>query len=265
MKLHIPGWFFLFISLMLLSGCQHDVYLENIGPDGRAGYEDSFIFNGNLSAETVNLLGNHLLYQQIDASPLQFIDELERLCEVEPVPRFFIAIAETSQLLAARLQDDPDNAIKYHLTTLIHTQKYFQYIIDNHSPLLFNPEAIVAVRCYNMALTELFAYLRQQDLHRAGAFELTAAGGQKLHFELPKFSLPVKPENILTFELCADFRPVNLTHNSRRFGIGVPLVCELKNNSMPETNFAEGQVIPATLAIRIETDTHDPARRTARL
>ena len=127
MKRYFSGWFFLSVFLMLLSGCQHDVYLETVGPDGRTGYEDSFIFNGKLSAETVNLLGNHLLRPQIDASPLQFINELERLCEAEPTGRFFIAIAETSRLLAAQLQDDPDTAVKYNLTTLIYTQKYFQY------------------------------------------------------------------------------------------------------------------------------------------
>jgi len=261
----LTGWIFLVASCMLLCGCQHGVGLQNVGPDGRISYEDAFIFNGALSAETVNLLGNHLLYSKIEASPQQFINELERLCEMEPTPRFFIAIAETSQLLAARMQDDPDTAIKYNLTTLIYTQKYFQYAIDNRSSLLFDPEAIVAVRCYNLALTELFSYLKQRNMHRAGAFELTAAGGQKIHFELPKFSLPVKEDHIIAFELCADYRPVNLTHNSRRFGIGVPLVCEMADHAIPETNFAEGQVIPATLAMRIENDPDDASRRTARL
>ena len=100
----LTGWFFLFASCMLLCGCQHGVGLQNVGPDGRISYEDAFIFNGALSAETVNLLGNHLLYSKIEASPQQFINELERLCEMEPTPRFFIAIAETSPLVAKEVR-----------------------------------------------------------------------------------------------------------------------------------------------------------------
>ena len=258
-------FFLLFSFLLCTVGCQHEVALQEIGPDGRINYENTFVFNGDLSAETVNLLSNHLLFSKMQLSPEQFISELENLCREEPVSRSFIAMAETSQILAAKLQDDPDRAIRFNLTTLIYTQKYFQYAIANRSSLLFDPEAIIAVRCYNLALTELFSYLRERNLHRSGSFELSAAGGQKLLFERPRFTLPVKPEYIIAFELCSDFRPVNLTHNSRRFGIGVPLICELQDRSIPETNFAEGQVIPATLAFKIDLDPTDEQRNPARL
>ena len=253
-----------FCLLILLAGCSRDVGLLRVGQDGRMHYEDSFIHSGGFSSETVNLLGNHLLSEKTD--PEQFVRELEELCRTEPSLRTFIAMAETSRMLAAKLRKDPDMAVRYDLTTLIYTQKYFQKLLDMQSNVLFNPEAIIAVKCYNQALTELFAYFKSRQLHTSGAFELTAAGGQEVRFDLPKFSLPVALNGIVEFHLCSDYRPVNLTHNSRTFGVGVPLICELKKDSVPETVFSDGQVIPATLAIQLfptgkdDTDSHFRAR-----
>lgn len=257
----------LLIMPVLFSGCSPEVYLEMIGPDGREHYEDSFISDGALSADTVNLLGNHLLKPKMFESPEQVIHDLELLCKEDLSPKTIIAVAETSQMIANSMRHDPEKAISYNLTTLIYTQKYFQFAISHQSSMLFDPEVIIAVKCYNSALTDLFSYLCERKLHTAGTFELTAAGGQIINFTLPKFSLPVAPDKIEDIKLCADYRPKGLTHDSRRFGIGVPLICDLADNAVPETTFAEGQVIPATLCIRITVpeENSPPERRHAQL
>ena len=264
MKLHCVT---IFILLMLIStGCRSNVTIKKVGSDGRKYYEDTFVFSGGLSAETVNLLGNHLLLAKMKIAPAQFIRELEMLCRQEASPRTYLAMAEASQYLADQLRSTPDTAVSYDLTTLLYTQKYFRHITAHNSTMLFNPEAIIAVKCYNLALTELFSYLKERQLYAAGAFELTAAGGQIVQFDLPEFSLPVKEDKIIYFELCADFRPVNLTHNSRNFGLGVPLICKLKENSIPETAFVDDQVIPATLVIQLDSGNDVPGtRRKAKL
>ena len=264
MKLHCVT---IFILLMLIStGCRSNVTIKKVGSDGRKYYEDTFVFSGGLSAETVNLLGNHLLLAKMKIAPAQFIRELEMLCRQEASPRTYLAMAEASQYLADQLRSTPDTAVSYDLTTLLYTQKYFRHITAHNSTMLFNPEAIIAVKCYNLALTELFSYLKERQLYAAGAFELTAAGGQIVQFDLPEFSLPVKEDKIIYFELCADFRPVNLTHNSRNFGLGVPLICKLKENAIPETTFVDDQVIPATLVIQLESGNDVPGtRRKAKL
>ncbi|MBE6355717.1 MAG: hypothetical protein E7058_01230 [Lentisphaerae bacterium] len=251
----------------LIAGCNSDVTIKKVGASGRRYYEDTFVFSGGLSAETVNLLGNHLLLTKMKIAPEQFIRELELLCRQEPSSRAFIAMAETSQFLAAKLRSTPDIAVRYDLTSLLYAQKYFRNAIDKKTTVLFDPEAIIAVKCYNLALTELFSYLKERNLHTAGAFELTAAGGQIIQFTLPDFFLPVTADKILSFELCSDYRPVNLTHNSRNFGIGVPLICCLKEDSVPETTFADDQVIPATLAIQLQVSADDTSgsRRKAKL
>lgn len=249
----------LLLLLFLINGCSNQVSLLNVGAQGRRTYDDTFVFSGGLSSKTVNLLGNHLLNSKMTDAPEQFIRDLEKLYQNDPSPQTMVAIAETSQVIAGQMRNDPDTAVRYDLTTIIYTNLYFQDMLSGKSSLLFDPEIIVAVKCYNLALTELFAYLRERNLHCAGGFELSAAGGQSIYFVMPKYSLPVDKEKIEYFQLCSDFRPQNLTHDSRNFGIGVPLICDLDDNAIPETVFAEGQVIPATLAARVQhQEQHDP-------
>ena len=95
-------------------------------------------------------------------------------------------------MIASSLRGDPDLAAKYDLTTLLYTSVYISEVTRKNSPRLFDPEAVIAVKCYNLALTELFSYLQTRKLHNASGFELTAAGGQKIYFAQPLFQMPVK-------------------------------------------------------------------------
>lgn len=256
---------FLTVCTVIFTGCQSDVAVKYVGNSGRKNYEDSFVFNGGLSAETVNVLGNHLLQKEMEDSPEIFIRELERLYKTDPSENILTAIAETSQMIASSLRGDPDLAAKYDLTTLLYTSVYISEITRKNSPRLFDPEAVIAVKCYNLALTELFSYLQTRKLHNASGFELTAAGGQKVYFAQPLFQMPVNAGQIAGFMLCSDYRPENLTHDSRRFGLGTPLICELNNGAIPGTVFAEDQVIPATLLIKIDDVKDMPRQKRASL
>jgi hypothetical protein len=73
--------FFIIFCAVISAGCRSDVAVKYVGDSGRKNYEDSFVFNGGLSAETVNVLGNHLLGSKMKDSPEIFIRELERLYE----------------------------------------------------------------------------------------------------------------------------------------------------------------------------------------
>ena len=135
---------FLYTLLLTLifTGCQSDVAVSYIGDSGRKSYEDSFVFNGSLSAETVNVLGNHLLQKKMEDSPEIFIRELERLYETEPAENILTAIAETSQMIAASMRKSPDIAARYDLTTLLYTSLYITEVTEKNSPRLFAPEAV---------------------------------------------------------------------------------------------------------------------------
>ncbi len=258
--------FFLAVFLLITAGgCKSHVKIDNVGFSGRKSYDNIFIFNGGLSAETVNVLGNHLLQEKMENSPDIFIRELADIYKNDPSERILTAIIETSQLIASTMHNDPDQAVKYNLTTLIYTSTYIRQITEKKSPRLFDPDVIISVRCHNLALAGLFSYLYNRNLHCASGFELSAAGGEKIYFTAPFFKIPVNVRQISSFLLCSDYRPRNLTHDSRRFGLGVPLICELENGAIPDTVFAEDQVIPATLLIKFGAEESDQQRKNASL
>ncbi|MBQ9803462.1 MAG: alpha/beta hydrolase [Lentisphaeria bacterium] len=265
MKSTLKLLFFL-ILMLLLAGCRSgDISITEVGPAGRQQYNNELTMLDGISSDTTNLLGNYLLLDMMHEQPEQFIPALERLLDGDRTQEVRIALAETSLILAEQYRHEPDKAVKYYLTALIHAQDYIAGVISDSANDLFDPDIQVAVRSYNMALTELFSYLKKRELHTASSFALTAAGGHSVNFTAPEFSLPVQQEHITDFLLCADFRTDNLTHNNRRFGIGVQLICELKKDAIPETVFAEEQVIPGTLAIKFTPDENSANRLNARL
>lgn len=242
--------FLLLLPLLLLCGCGGGIKLEHCGSEGRISYNDQLTVMDGMTSDTTNLLGNYLLADMLNNDPEHFIDTLEDLLAGDRVQEVRIALAETGLILGRKFSCEPDKAVRYHLSVLLHAQEFLESVINNPGADLFDPDIPVAIKAYNLALTELFSYLRARKLHSANGFELTAAGGQLIRFSSPGYNLPVKSEHITAFHLCSDYRTRNLTHNNRRFGIGVQLICELAENAIPETVFAEAQVIPATLVIR---------------
>ncbi len=252
-------------AILLITGCNSHVELFHVGHAGRKDYNDRLVSLNGISSNTTNLLGNYLLSDLLKKNPEQFIPTLERLLDGDRKQEVRIALAETALLIAEKKIDVPDCAVGYYLTVLIHTQNYLTDMINTQGSDFFNPDIQVAIRAYNIALAELFTYLQERKLHTSNSFELTAAGGQLVRFAAPQYKLPVKKEHIRTFHLCADYRTGNLTHNNRRFGLGVQLICELGDNAMPETVFAEEQVIPGTLIIDTRKESGTNKQYTASL
>ncbi|MCI5779469.1 MAG: alpha/beta hydrolase [Lentisphaeria bacterium] len=242
---------------LLMGGCGGEIGVKAVGAAGRERYNTQSVFLLGMSSDTTNLLGNYLLADMLTDEPEKFIPTLESLLDTDRTQEVRIALAETGLLLASRFCDDPDLAVRYHLTVILHAQQYLEEIVRTPGASVFDPDILVAMRSYNRALTELFCYLKERGLHASNSFELTAAGGQQIRFDTPEYLLPVKRENITDFKLCAEYQAVNLTHNNRRFGIGAQLICELAENAIPETVFAEAQVIPGTLIIRISRNNGD--------
>lgn len=257
--------FLLLLSpLLLLCGCGGGITLEHSGSKGRVAYSNQLTIMNGMTSDTTNLLGNYLLADMLKEDPEHFIPTLEKLLAGDRAQEVRIALAETGLLLGKKFNGQPDKAARFHLSVLIHSQNFLEYVINNPGSDLFDPDIPVAIRAYNLALTELFSYLRNRKLHSASGFELIAAGGQLIRFAPPEYKLPVQAQKIRAFHLCSDYRTYNLTHNNRRFGIGAQLICELAENAIPETVFAEEQVIPATLIVRLESPDSDKKNLSAK-
>ena len=241
------------LGMTLIFGCSSEISVTRVGADGRLDYGESITSSG-ISQETNNLLGNFLLEEAFEERPAELISELERLFRAEPQPTYLAALADCSLNIGLRFRSDPDTSIRYYLSAALYSYGYLA-ALDRPDLKPYNAERLQMMRIYNLAATELFDYLHRRGLHLKSSFSLNAAGGRRVNFLSPKFELPLSPEHFEDYRLCADYRTENLTHISRSFGVGAPLICELTEEAVTaggDTRFAEQQTLPATLLIRFE-------------
>jgi len=242
------------LTALTVCGCASEVGVRNADAAERLSYNWEQHNSVNpLSPTTVNVLGNHLLTDSLDKNPLSVLYGLEDLFAAEPREEYIIALSE-SALYAAHRQQEPDAAVKYYLSAAIYSYGYLG-VIDKRSDL-YSPDRIRLMRVYNSAVAGIMDYLKHSNLLTRHGFELTAAAGQKFFFRKPQFMLPVEQAAVSDIINCADFRTENLTHSSRRFGVGVPLIIGI-DSEKSSLQFARNQSIPATMIInfrRVETD-----------
>ena len=200
---------------------------------------------------TSNVLANYSLYKEYHREPHTLLAKLEKIFFTDPRSDYLAALADVSSKAGERFKDDPDLSSRYYLSALLYSYCYLA--LENPAEQGYNPNVILILRIYNSSLTELFCYLQNNDLLNKSSYELTTASGQKITFKTPHkiFSLP--PERIEHIMLCADYENKNLINNSRRFGIGVPLIAELNRNINPDgSRYAENQTFPLTAVLTFD-------------
>ena len=227
---------------VFITGCFHNTALLEAAPDKRGDYYEMVTSQNGISADTINLLGNYLLFSKLQKNPDELIPALEKLFSHGRDQEVRIALVECSLILAKKA-DSAEKAISCYLTAIIYANMFLENIAVSGNQEFFNPDVAVAIKGYNLALGELFDYLNKKSLHKSGAFELISAGGQLCRFETPLDNLPIPLEKINNIFMCADFRTRNLIHSSRRFGLGVQLICDTDGKS-------GAKVIPATLFLK---------------
>lgn len=240
-----------FAVLLFLAGCAGEIGVVRVGASGRAEYGSRVTARG-ISQETGNLLGNFLLEEAYEKQPFVLIAELEKLFWEEPRPEYLTSLADCALNIGLR-ESDPDTAARFFLSSALYSCSYLA-LLDRPDQKPYNAERLAMMRTYNLAISELFDYLNKRGLALKSAFSLNAAGGQRITFLPPRFELPLPERDFAEFLLCADFRTKNLTHMSRSFGIGAPLICRLTEAAIAaegaeHTRFAEQQTLPGTLMI----------------
>ncbi len=240
-----------FAVLLFLAGCAGEIGVVRVGADGRAEYGNAATSKG-ISQNTNNLLGNFLLEDTYENQPFELITALEKLFREEPRPEYLTSLADCALNIGLR-ESDPDVAVRFFLSSALYSYSYLA-LLDQPDLKPYNAERLAMMRTYNLAISELFDYLNKRGLELKSAFSLNAAGGQRITFLPPRFELPLPSQNFAEFLLCADYRTKNLTHMSRSFGIGAPLICRLTKEAIEaagakRTRFAEQQTLPGTLMV----------------
>lgn len=241
------------VALLLccsLCGCRHEVGIRKATAAEKFDYSSVQISGSDISPETVNLLGNYSLNDMLNDDPERLISELTKLFAREPRVRYLTALADVALYSGRRLRSsDRDMAARYFLNAAMYSSAYFGMCDLNPSP--YDPTGIRMMLIYNAAVSELFDYLSLRRLLDKSGFELSCVLGGSVRFEKPHYQLPVAKEQIREIMLCADFRPENLTHISRSFGIGAPLIIDIdKPVTDGRVGFAKNQTIPGTFVIK---------------
>lgn len=242
----------LFLPLCLLfllgGGCSTEISVRKADDSERIAYEYYGAYPALMPA-TVNLLANYLLKDLYDKDPPGLLKHLRALYLKEPGKEFISALADTALNCAVRYEKDPEKAISYYLSSAFYAYMYLAHLDDpEENP--YNAGRIRIMQIYNMAASEIFAYLRNKGLYRKDAYSLSSACGEIVTFRKVTYSLPLPERSYKDFQLCADYKPLNLTHTTRHSGLGVPLICELHNaGKKGEELFAKDQMLPATLMI----------------
>ncbi len=212
------------LLVLFLAGCSTDISVTHIGAPGRLEYGSRLTSLG-ISEQTNNTLANFLLEEDFEERPFEFVTEMEQIFRREPQPEYLAALADSCLNIGLRMRRDADTAIRFYLSGALYS---YAYLVELDQPSLepYNAERLAMLRIYNLSISELFGFLNDRGLALKSAFSLTAAGGQRVNFGTPEFELKPNIDFFHKFHLCADYRTKNLTHISRSFGIGVPLICE---------------------------------------
>lgn len=234
-------------------GCSNEVGIRRATLEERRDYSAAQLFEGELSGDTVNLLCNYSLNDLLESDPERLIAELSKLFFREPRVEFLTAMADVSQYTGlAQLSRNRENAMRYFLGAAIFTTAYFNLSETRSSG--YDPTGVRMILIYNEAVSELFEYLSSRQLLDKSGYELFCVLGVKVRFEAPRYDLPVSREQIREMLLCADYRPENLTHASRHFGIGAPLIIGINTPQDGSVSFARNQTIPGTFAVTFRVD-----------
>ena len=220
---------FLFAALILAGGCASGIGVEKNSPGERRRYGVADYSAGTLSTSASNLLGNYLLTELYEKDPTAALVYLQQLWLKEKRSEYLVVLADAALQTGYRFRSNQERSTRYFLASAVYSLAFLKYLDDGKS--LYSEERFRLIRIYNLAVTELFFYLKGRNLERRSGFAipmLEQNGSRQVFFKSPVYDLPVPAGSIAQFTPCAHYRTVGLTHDTRVFGLGVPLVAELK-------------------------------------
>ena len=216
--------------VFLLAGCASEIGVRENSVSGRRNYSVADLTTNELNGNTVNLLSNFLLHDLFRNEPEQLIVQLEQLYRKNRDVACVAALADTSLRIGYRLQSEPDRSCRFFLASAVYSGLYLKLIDDDRE--LYDEQRIRFIRINNLAMTELFCYLKERGLERKSGFELAMPGNiRNVRFDVPQYVLPIPENELAQLQPCAHFSTRNLTHDTRVFGLGVPLVASIKPGS----------------------------------
>lgn len=251
---HFPGYMGIFVSfcfLLLFCGCGTEIGVTENSAEQRLNYGNSGTEQA-LHIQTGNLLSNYQLNEVYETDPDSLVVHLEKLYRLNQDTAVIAALADASFQIGMRDQD-PEKSSPFYLAAAVYSCLYLKHA--DHKGL-YDEQRIHMIRVYNLASTELFFYLKNQKLERSSDFTLTLPGSKRnVTFTAPVYNLPLDEKNIRDFTPCSNYTTHNLTHNTRIFGAGVPIIATLNENCRDSLGIAlPGIPIAVSLVMDFQYD-----------
>lgn len=242
--------FLLLFTAVFICGCSTEIAV--VKTDRQEYFMSEAIkTDEGLLPETANLLANFLLQEDYENDPEQLLLKLRTIFLREPRGEYLAAMADTSLNFGYRYADDndPETAARYYLSAAMFSYAYLA-LLDKPEEQPYSANRVQVMQIYNRAISEFFDFLSKRDLIRKDGYTISAAMDTGITFREVRYELPLKQSEYASFLLCSDYKTKNLTHVSRHFGLGAPLICELVRK--PDVQYAKDQMLPATLIIHFD-------------
>ena len=243
------------VILLFTSSCASDISVRKSNRLAVLEYDKlSNLTASGLSAGTENLLANYLLMDEFEKDPDKVIHFFMGLFRKEHKAKYLHALADISLRCGRRYHSDADKAIRYYLPAAVFSYAFLSFL-DDPVKQPYNADRIHSIHVYNAAVTELFIYLDSKKLYRRDGYSIDTGANMRITFEKPDYKLPLPVTSYRNFHPCINYSAENLTHTTRHFGLGVPLICDLENEKLHHKEvWAKDQAHPATLYIRFQPD-----------
>ncbi|MBR2426709.1 MAG: hypothetical protein IKB16_08210 [Lentisphaeria bacterium] len=242
----------LFFAGLLLAGCSSEISV--IEAERHEYFSIEAIKGGHgLLPSSSNILANYLLLEDYENNPEQLLMKMRSIFVREPRSEYLAVLADASLNFGYRYSSkNPELASRYFLSAAVFSYAYLSYL-DHPEEEPYSADRVQIIQIYNQAVSEFFDFLSKRNLTRSNSYTLSSALDARITFRPVEYKLPLKQTEYESFLLCSNYQTKNLTHNSRHFGIGAPLICELVSKG--DVQYAKDQMLPATLVIHFKFST----------
>jgi pimeloyl-ACP methyl ester carboxylesterase len=241
--------------LLLLAGCGGTIHLKEVG---RSGREDSFVkaaknFDG-LSDLSLSYLNANLLTGEFRSNPDTVIRGLHQRFLAYQEREVLEMLADICHYLGRKTSDDA-KAIRYYTSCALYSYHYL--FGENLYPArgtFSSSGELFCIRYYNASVTHIFEFLSDRGMLWLESFMLpTVIDDSPVHFEVPLYDLSFPRDYYDKFTAASNYRVSGALTYSGRFGIGVPMVGELKSGPDVKNDFlSDGMPTPLTIFLRFK-------------
>lgn len=205
-------------------GCRSPIGADHISREEWFEEHTQTALNTNqLSFDTKNFLGRKDLLDKFYEHPEGVIIKLcQQLMDSEEWDREQLsALVELSYICGKKVRD-PEKSIKYFLACGAFSYAYlFSNKVKQHPPTPYEPRFVFICRYYNYSLAEILSYFQENKLPFEKDTSLPFIKGG-VEFLPAKSDFPLG--RYKEFLSCFDYSPRGLLVQSRRSGLGMPVI-----------------------------------------